>query len=133
MHLTRKAKGENIMTFQTLELTQIQTSNGNPRKSFDEVTIFGLAQSIKTDGLLQNLVVSKPKGKKKKFTIISGERRFRAMKLLSDNGDLPEGFSVPVEVKEGLSEEQTHRIATIENVQRENLPPLEEAEAVASL
>jgi len=45
------------MTFQKLELTQIQTSNGNPRKSFDEVTIFGLAQSIKTDGLLQNLVV----------------------------------------------------------------------------
>jgi len=133
MHLTRKAKGENTMTFQTLELTQIQTSNGNPRKRFDEVTISGLAQSIKTDGLLQNLVVSKPKGKKKKFTIISGERRFRAMKLLSDKGDLPKDFTVPVEVKEGLSDEQTHRIATIENVQRENLPPLEEAEAVASL
>ena len=104
------------MTFQTLELSQIQASCGNPRKSFDEATIAGLAQSIKTDGLLQNLVVSKPKGRKKKFTIISGERRFRAIKLLSEQGNLPEGFSIPVEVKDGLSDEQTHRIATIENV-----------------
>lgn len=70
------------MTIQTVTLAQLEASAGNPRKAFDETSIIGLAQSIKTDGLLQNLVVAKPKGRTKKFMIISGERRFRAMQHL---------------------------------------------------
>ncbi len=122
-----------MTTLQTLPLSQIQTSDANPRKRFDDSTIAGLAASIKTDGLLQNLVVAKPKGKKKKHPIICGERRFRALQLLEQQGDLPEGFGVSVEIKTDLSAEETLRMATMENVQRENLAPLEEAVAIAGL
>ena len=121
------------MTTQTLKLSQIETSGANPRKSFDEESIAGLAQSIKTDGLIQNLVVAKPKGKKKKHPIICGERRFRALTLLQEQGDLPEDYEVSVEIKTGLSDEQILRMATVENVQRENLSSLEEAEAIKAL
>ena len=121
------------MTLQTVTLSQLEASAGNPRKAFDETSIIGLAQSIKVDGLLQNLVVSKPKGRAKKFTIISGERRFRAMQHLLSQGEISQDFTVPVEVKENLTEEEILRIATIENVQRENLSPLEEANAIAAL
>ena len=121
------------MTFQTLALSLIQASAGNPRKSFDDTTIAGLAQSIKTDGLLQNLVVAKPIGRKKKHQIICGERRYRALLLLVRQGDLPQDYEVTVEIKDGLSEEESLRISTMENVQRENLSPLEEAAALTAL
>ncbi|WP_161635314.1 ParB/RepB/Spo0J family partition protein [Aquimarina macrocephali] len=116
-----------------IPLNQIKPSKNNPRKSFDDHTIAGLAASIKTDGLLQNLVVAKPKGKAKTYTIISGERRFRALSLLVANEDLPKDFDVPVKIEDGLTDEEMHRIATIENIQRENLSPLEEAAAVVGL
>lgn len=121
------------MTLQTVTLAQLEASADNPRKAFDENSIIGLAQSIKADGLLQNLVVAKPKGRAKKFTIISGERRFRAMQHLLSQGEISQDFTVPVEVKENLTEEEILRIATIENVQRENLSPLEEATAISAL
>ena len=125
------------MTIETniemIPLSKLQPSEGNPRKSFDQKAIEGLAQSIKTDGLLQNLVVAKPEGRKRKFPIISGERRYRAMLHLIQQGDLPKDVSVPVEVRQGLSEEETLRIATVENVQRVDLSPLEEAEAITAL
>jgi len=118
------------MTLQTITLSQLEASAGNPRKAFDDTSIIGLTQSIKADGLLQNLVVAKPKGRAKKFTIISGERRFRAMQYLFSQGEISQDFIIPVEVKENLTDEEILRIATIENVQRENLSPLEEATAI---
>lgn len=120
------------MIIQTLPLSKLRTGDANPRKSFDAATIEGLSQSIKTDGLLQNLVVAKPENARRKYTIVSGERRFRALRLLVQSGDLPKDTPVPVVICDDLSEEDTHRIATIENIQRENLPPLEEAEAVTA-
>lgn len=121
------------MTIQTLTIEQIQPSILNPRKFFDDKTIEELAQSIKTDGLLQNLVVAKPKGKAKKHNIIAGERRFRAISYLIETGELDKNFPVRVEIKENLTDEEALRIATVENVQRENLSPLEEADALAAL
>jgi len=118
------------MTLQTVTLSQLEASAGNLRKAFDDTSIIGLAQSIKADGLLQNLVVAKPKGRLKKFAIISGERRFRAMQYLFSQGEISQDFIIPVEVKENLTDEEILRIATIENVQRENLAPLEEATAI---
>lgn len=118
---------------ETLPLSKLRPSNLNPRKSFDADTIEGLSQSIKIDGLLQNLVVAKPENRKRTYTIISGERRYRALCLLVKNGELPKDAPVPVVIRDGLSEADAHRIATIENIQRENLPPLEEAEAVTAL
>ncbi len=121
------------MTIQTLTIAQIQPSVLNPRKFFDDTTIEELAQSIKTDGLLQNLVVAKPKGKAKKHNIIAGERRFRAISHLISKGELDKDFPVRVEIKENLTDDEALRIATVENVQRENLSPLEEADALAAL
>lgn len=121
------------MSIQTLTLSQIQPSVLNPRKFFNDTTIEELAQSIKTDGLLQNLVVLKPKGKAKKHNIIAGERRFRALTHLIEKGELDKDFPIKVEIKEGLSDDEALRIATVENVQRENLSPLEEAQALTVL
>ena len=121
------------MTIQTLTVSQIQPSVLNPRKFFNDTTIEELARSIKTDGLLQNLVVLKPKGKAKKHNIIAGERRFRAISHLIEKGEIDKDFPINVEIKEGLSDDEALRIATVENVQRENLSPLEEAEALAAL
>ncbi len=120
-------------TIEMIPITKLQLSKANPRKSVDEKAIAGLAQSIRTDGLLQNLVVARPEGRKRKYPIISGERRYRALQHLIDTGDLPGDVSVPVEIREGLSEEETLRIATVENVQRVDLSPLEEAEAIKVL
>lgn len=121
------------MTIQMIPLTKLRPSADNPRKRFDETAIEGLAQSIRTDGLLQNLVAAKPKGRKRIFPIISGERRYRALSLLVERGDLPKDLNVPVEVREDLSADESLRIAAIENIQREDLSPLEEAAAIAAL
>lgn len=119
------------MDLKTIKLTSIQPPADNPRRSFQKDSLEGLADSIKTDGLLQNLVVAPTKGKK--FRIISGERRFRALQMLLKNGDITEDYEVPVEVKNKLSKQDTLRLATVENVQRENLHPMDEAEAFARL
>lgn len=119
------------MTIQTISLSQLIPSKANPRKLFDASGIEGLAQSIRTDGLLQNLIVAPAKGKR--FAIISGERRYRALKLLEERGDLPEGFTVPVEIRARLTKEERLRIATVENLQRADLTPLEQTEALTRL
>ncbi|PCI98741.1 MAG: Fis family transcriptional regulator [Alphaproteobacteria bacterium] len=121
------------MALQTLLLSQIKQSNNNPRTTFNDESIMELAQSIKTDGLLQNLVVLKPKGKKKAYSIISGERRFRALNFLVEEGFLAEDYEVAVEVREGLNKNEVLRLSTVENLQREDMHPMDEAHAIASL
>jgi ParB family chromosome partitioning protein len=119
------------MNIDTISLSQLVPSKTNPRKVMKDIA--GLAASIKTDDLLQNLVVKPLGGKGKRYGIISGERRYRALKLLEERGELPKNFPVPVEIRKGLSEEETLRIATVENLQRANLAPLEEAAALTKL
>lgn len=119
------------MTIQTVSLDAIQPPQGNPRSAIDPALIEGLAQSIRQDGLLQNLVVTRSRGKG--FRIVSGERRYRALRLLAERGEIGGDFAVPVKVREKLSKDDKLRLATIENVQRENLPPLDEAAAFAAL
>ncbi len=121
------------MSLQTLKLSQIKTSDANPRKGFNDKSLLELAQSIKNDGLLQNLVVCQPKGKKKTYSIICGERRFRALCLLKEQGELTNDFEIPVEVRGSLSEDEILRLATVENLQREDMHPMDEAVAIASL
>lgn len=118
------------MSIEMIPLTKLRASPANPRKSFDPAAIEGLAQSIKTDGLLQNFVAARPRGAKRKFDIIAGERRLRAMRLLVEQGDLPKDVPVPVEIRDELCEGDALRLATVENIQREDLSPLEEAEAL---
>jgi ParB family chromosome partitioning protein len=120
---------------QSVSLSALQPAAANPRRKIDRKAIEGLAASIMTDGVLHNLVVSpvEGKGKKEKFQIVSGSRRLQALLLLQERGELPEDFTVAVEIRDDLSKDDTLRIATVENLQRQNLTPLEEAGALTKL
>ncbi len=115
-----------------VELHKIRPNPKQPRRNFDEGAIEELAISIKKFGILQPILVSKvprdtANGMDVEYEVIAGERRLRAAKFLN----LP---SIPVIIKEEAEEEKTKlEMALIENLQREDLNILEEAEAYASL
>ena len=107
---------------QIVKLTKVEPSREQPRKQFDADALQELAESIKQFGVLQPLLVQK---KEDYYEIIAGERRWRASKLAG----LKE---VPVIVKE-FTEQEAVEISLIENIQREDLNPLEEAMAYKRL
>jgi ParB family chromosome partitioning protein len=121
------------MTMQTVSLSSLEPGRGNPRKAMDRNGLEGLADSIRTDGLLQNLVVKPVKGRDEHYRIIAGGRRYRALKLLEERGEVDGDFAVPVEIRDRLSKDDSLRLATVENLQRQNLTPLEEAAALTKL
>ncbi|MBO6210923.1 MAG: ParB/RepB/Spo0J family partition protein [Schwartzia sp.] len=102
-----------------IPVDQIQPNRAQPRTSFDEAALEELAESIRYYGVLQPLLVrSLPDGK---YELVAGERRLRAAKMAGLH-------TVPVLVRKYTLEQMTE-IALIENVQRENLNPIEEARA----
>ena len=104
---------------QELPIDQIMAANTQPRTQFDEARIAALADSLQTDGFIQPIVVRRVG--QTTFTIIAGERRYRASKKA--------GLThVPVVVRD-VTEAEAYELALIENVQREDLNPIEEAEA----
>ena len=105
-----------------VKITQVEPNSEQPRKDFDEDALLELADSIKQFGVLQPLLVQK---KNDYYEIIAGERRWRAAKLAG----LKE---VPVLVRE-YTEQEVVEISLIENIQRENLNPIEEAIAYKRL
>lgn len=105
-----------------VKITQVESNSEQPRKDFDEDALLELADSIKQFGVLQPLLVQK---KNDYYEIIAGERRWRAAKLAG----LKE---VPVLVRE-YTEQEVVEISLIENIQRENLNPIEEAIAYKRL
>lgn len=117
------------MTLKTVPLASIDPPKDNPRRNYDKASIEGLALSIKQDGILQNLVVE-PRDTGR-YRVVSGKRRYLALTLLKKKGEIDEAFRVPVEVRKNLAGEEALRLATVENVQREALDPIDEAEAFA--
>jgi ParB-like partition proteins len=105
-----------------VKITKVEPNREQPRKTFDEDTLQELADSIKQFGLLQPILVQ---DRKDYFEIIAGERRWRAAKLAG----LKE---VPVIVK-NYTEQEIMEISLIENIQREDLNPIEEAIAYKRL
>src|SRR5438477_3662853 len=106
-----------------LSLDQIAPNPYQPRKTFNEASIEELARSVRTHGIVQPLVVTRAGDK---FKLIAGERRFRAA--------VKAGLrSVPVLVKDDLKAGDALQIALIENIQREDLNPIEEAAAYHQL
>ncbi len=101
-----------------VRIKNIVPNKYQPRKKFDEEEIDELASSIEANGLIQPIVVRKKK--EDLYEIISGERRYRALKKLDVK-------KVPVIIKQIKSEEQMLVMAMIENLQRENLNPIEES------
>ena len=103
-----------------LDVAKINPNPNQPRKFFDETSLRELAESIKSKGLLQPILVKVGQGDS--YEIVAGERRWRAHKLA-------EIATIPAIITAGDSDE----IAIIENIQRENLQPLEEAKALKRL
>lgn len=114
---------EGMVSTNTLPLSEIVPNKDQPRKTFDEAALDELADSIRQHGILQPLLV-RPIATGG-YQLVAGERRWRASKRagLKD---------VPVVVKE-LSDTETMEIAIIENLQREDLNPIEEAEGLQAL
>ena len=105
-----------------VRLSQVEPNREQPRKMFDEDALIELSESIKQYGVLQPLLVQK---KDNYYEIIAGERRWRAAKLAG----LKE---VPVIIRK-LTDQQIVEISLIENIQREDLNPIEEAQAYRRL
>lgn len=114
---TEEKKAETMV-----KITMVEPNGGQPRKNFDEDSLMELAESIKQFGLLQPILVQDKKGH---YEIIAGERRWRAAKIAG----LKE---IPVIIKE-LTDQEVVEISLIENIQRENLNPIEEAQAYKRL
>ena len=107
---------------QMVKVTQIEPNREQPRKNFEEESLNELAESIRQFGILQPLLVKK---KGERYEIIAGERRWRAAKLAGVK-------EVPVVVRD-YTDQEIMEIALIENIQRENLNPIEEAQAYMRL
>lgn len=105
-----------IQVKKTLRTSEIEPNRDQPRKVFNDEAITALADSIREHGMLQPILV-RPIGTG--YQIVAGERRWRAARMLGLD-------EVPVTIKE-LSDLETMQIAIIENLQRENLNPVEEA------
>ena len=117
-----KEESEAASGVKQIKLSKIEPNRNQPRKQFDEDALLELAESIKQYGVLQPLLVS---DKKEYYEIIAGERRWRAAKMAG----LKE---VPALIKEFSAQEEVE-ISLIENIQREDLNPIEEAQAYKRL
>ena len=114
---------EKEKTFKFINLSSISSNSNQPRKNFDKNELEELASSIKSKGVLQPIVVRKKS--ENLFEIIAGERRWRAAQLAGIH-------EIPAIIRNMTNEEVMHA-ALIENIQREDLNPVEEARAYQSL
>lgn len=107
----------------TLKITEVEPNREQPRKTFKQESLEELAESIKTYGIIQPIVVSKRDGY---YGIVAGERRWRAAKLAG----LEE---IPAIIRKDDDEQTNREIALIENIQREDLNPYDKALGIRSL
>lgn len=114
----------NLLAERTLPIERIAANPNQPRKTFDSAALAELAESLRQKGLIQPLVV-RPRAGTDTFEIVAGERRWRAAHLAG----LAE---VPVIVRD-FDDDELLQVAVIENIQREDLNPLEEAMAYRQL
>lgn len=111
--------------FKTLSLESIYASHTNPRKRFNQDDLQDLAASIREHGVMQPIIVRPSKDDADLFEIVAGERRWRASKI-ADKTDIPCSI-------QDLDDIETLRIQVIENMQRKDLDPLEEAYGLQQL
>ena len=115
-------KQETLIDFKMLPIDRVFPNKNQPRKLFDKSTLEELAQSIRENGVLQPILVRQIGNN---YQIVSGERRYRASKLAGMK-------SIPAVVRH-LSEEKTMLAALIENIQRQDLNPVEEARTLRDI
>lgn len=117
--------GNDKVVVKQIPLIQIGANSDQPRKTFNQEDLNDLASSIKEKGVLQPILLRSVKNKPYLYEIIAGERRYRASKIA--------GLSeIPALVK-NIDDSNAMEIALIENIQRENLNPIEEANAYKNL
>lgn len=116
---------EPVTSPQTVKIKSIVLPASQPRRYFDQQKLEQLTQSVKAHGILENLLVRPLKNQERSYELVAGERRYRAAKA----AELTE---VPVTIRE-LSDEEALSIALVENLQREDLNPVEETEAIVTL
>ena len=109
-------------SFVEIPIADIDPNLGQPRKSFDEDGLLELSESIKIHGVIQPLILTK---RGKRYEIIAGERRWRASKLAGIK-------KVPAIIRE-YTDKEIMEVSLIENIQRQDLNPIEEAEAFKKL
>ena len=112
-----------IMKFLNLKIDKIVTNSNQPRKYFDNEKMSELKDSIKNSGLLQPITVRKISNGK--YEIVAGERRYRACRELGME-------SIPV-IEMNVGDARGYELSVLENIQRENLNPIEEAESYLML
>lgn len=117
--------GAERVVVKQIPLVQIGANPDQPRKTFSDNELAELAASIKEKGVLQPILLRSVQGRPHLYEIVAGERRYRASKLAGLN-------EIPALVKT-LTNENAMEIALIENVQRENLNPIEEGAAYKNL
>ena len=117
--------GTERIVVKQIPLAQISPNPDQPRKTFNQKELEELADSIKEKGVVNPIILRTVKNKPYLYEIVAGERRFRAAKM----ANLTE---IPALVKT-LDDKNAAEIALIENVQRENLNPIEEAEGYENL
>lgn len=105
-----------------LKINDVEPREGQPRKHFDDEKLTQLAESIKQHGIIQPIIVKKEDDM---YKIIAGERRWRAAKIA--------GVKTIPAIEKNISSKEVMEIALIENLQREDLNPIEEAEAYDKL
>lgn len=114
---------ENGESTVTLNISELEPNRNQPRREFDEEALNSLAESIRQHGLIQPILVRPILGGG--YMIVAGERRYRACQLAGVT-------EIPVIIRD-LTDKETMEIALIENLQRENLNPIEEAEGYRAL
>ncbi|MCL1972563.1 MAG: ParB/RepB/Spo0J family partition protein [Endomicrobia bacterium] len=122
LSVNKPAGGEAVIT---INLSKIKPNRFQPRKNFNKAKLQELADSIKTHGLAQPILVT-PSIAPGEYEIIAGERRFRACKIAGMK-------DIKAIVKQGTGDKQKFDLALIENLQREDLDPVEEAKAFKRL
>lgn len=111
---------------QSLPVASLRPNRFQPRTHFDEAAIEELAESIRTQGVIQPLVVAKDPQQDEGYVIVAGERRWRASRRAGLE-------AVPVVVREVADDRELLELALVENLQRSDLNPLEEADAYLAL
>ena len=123
---TNTAAPQGLSPIQEIPLGKIRESQTNPRRRFDEAKLAELADNIRQYGVLQPILVrTAPPGASDQYELVAGERRYRASKLAGCS-------SIPATVRE-LTDAQCLEIQLIENGQRDEVHPLDEAEGYARL
>lgn len=120
--LAENTSEENVVD---IDLDAIRPNPYQPRRTFNRQSLKELAKSIKESGIFQPIIVRQPDAKIKRYEIIAGERRFRASKLAHQS-------TIPAIIR-NFDDERMMEVAVLENLQREDLTPLEEAQAYQTL